>query len=585
MNSSHRSLFRLILALALFFTISGYARAQENKSAPNKEEIAALREKAFKLIDSVAGHLGTLQSAENRARMGSNIVESLWKHDEERARALLRVVQEDIKTELQKRDGEIRYDDRFNVFLKLRIDTIQRIAKYDGQAAYDFMKVTEPVLENQEPYEFRANEQNLELSLARQIAANSPDIALKLGRQSLKQSLNSDVLKVLSRLNRKHKEQANILYKEIVEKLPDADIAEAWNTREFVQTLVRTYEPPDVDASTHRELIGFIVTTALDRGCGKKPSEEEEEAAEFCRWAATILTNAAKYDSRIARLKPWAVEGFEASNFAVLYEEAQELLRERAYGEVEALAAKYPSARDGIYQQAIFSAMAAGETDKMKELIDRYAGNDPDKRQMFMSQVERQEKRNTVTEEKLAEIQSRLETIQESRTRVLYLLGLGSNVAAVDQKAGMKFLDQARELIDTLKPGKEQTQARLGLALVYCQQKNDRGFAIMESLLPKLNELVEVAVKLDGFDTSYLRDGEWNMSASGSVGEILTMLSESAGTFAWSDFDRAVTLASQFERPEIRLMAHLKLAQSILAGPTQKLGWMTGHPLQLSFRW
>ncbi len=177
-------------------------------------------------------------------------------------------------------------------------------------------------------------------------------------------------------------------------------------------------------------------------------------------------------------------------------------------------------------------------------------------------------KRNTVTEEKLAEIQSRLETIQESRTRVLYLLGLASQVGAIDQKAGMKLLDQARELIDTLKPGKEQTQARLGLALVYCQQKNDRGFAIMESLLPKLNELVEVAVKLDGYDTSYLRDGEWNMSANGSVGEILdNVVAKARDAFAWSDFDRAVTLASQFERPEIRLMAHLKLAQSILAGP------------------
>ena len=582
MNSSHRSLFTLILALALFFTISGYAQAQENKSAPNKEEIAALREKAFKLIDSVAGQLGTLQSVENRARMGANIVESLWKHDEERARALLRVVQEEIKTELQKRDPETRYDERFNVFLKLRTDTIQRIAKYDGQAAYDFLKVTEPVFENQEPYEFRQNEQTLELHLAKQIAANNPEVALKLGRQSLKQSLNSDVLRVLSRLNRKHKEQANILYKEIVEKLPEADIADAWNNREFVQTLVRSYEPPDVDVSTYRELIGLIVTIALDRGCGKKPSEEEDESTEFCRWAATILGNAEKYDSRIGRLKPWSIEGMESWNLAVVFEEAQELLRERAYDEVEALAAKHPPARDGLYQQAIFSAMAAGETDRVQKLIDRFAGNDPGKRQLFMGEVERRENRNTVTEEKLAEIQSRLETIQESSTRLLYLLGLASHVGAIDQKVGMRFLDQARELIETLKPGKEQMQARLSLALVYCEQKNDRGFAIMESLLPKLNELVEVAVKLDGYDTSYLRDGEWNMSANGSVGEILTMMSDSAGAFAWSDFDRAVTLASQFERQEIRLMAHLKLAQSILAGPSQT---MTRYPMQVSFRW
>src|SRR5688572_5806349 len=84
MNSSHRSLFTLILALALFFTISGYAHAQTTKPAPNKEEIAALREKAFKLIDSVAGQLSTLQSTENRARMGANIVDSLWRSEERR---------------------------------------------------------------------------------------------------------------------------------------------------------------------------------------------------------------------------------------------------------------------------------------------------------------------------------------------------------------------------------------------------------------------------------------------------------------------------------------------------------------------
>ncbi|HET7112720.1 MAG TPA: hypothetical protein VFI57_03715, partial [Pyrinomonadaceae bacterium] len=90
-----------------------------------------------------------------------------------------------------------------------------------------------------------------------------------------------------------------------------------------------------------------------------------------------------------------------------------------------------------------------------------------------------------------------------------------------------------------------------------------------ESLLPKLNELVEVAVKLDGYDTNYLRNGEWNMSGSDGIGGILTQLSQRAGYFAWSDFDRAVSLSSQFERPEIRLMAHLKLAQSILAGPPQ----------------
>ena len=110
----------------------------------------------------------------------------------------------------------------------------------------------------------------------------------------------------------------------------------------------------------------------------------------------------------------------------------------------------------------------------------------------------------------------------------------------------------------------------VAVAVLYCMEKSDRGFTMMEAQMPKLNELIDAAVKLDGFDTQYVRDGEWNMSANGSLGELLTQLSQYAGYFAWCDFDRAVSMAAQFERTEIRMMAQLKLAQSIVAGPPKR---------------
>ena len=130
----------------------------------------------------------------------------------------------------------------------------------------------------------------------------------------------------------------------------------------------------------------------------------------------------------------------------------------------------------------------------------------------------------------------------------------------------MKLLNDASVLAETLKPGKEQTEVQIGLAGGYCQENSDRGLAIMESLMPKLNELVSAAAKLDGYDHNNLRYGEWNMSGAGSVGSLLTQLAEHAPYFAWCDFDRAVNLANQFERQELRIMARLKLAQGILAG-------------------
>jgi hypothetical protein len=107
--------------------------------------------------------------------------------------------------------------------------------------------------------------------------------------------------------------------------------------------------------------------------------------------------------------------------------------------------------------------------------------------------------------------------------------------------------------------------------MMYCYQKDNRGLAIMETLMPKLNELVASASRLDGYDTRYLREGEWNMTAEGELGSLLTSLAGHAGHFAWFDFDRAVSLAGQFERPEIRMMAQLKLAQGILAGPPKRM--------------
>jgi hypothetical protein len=153
------------------------------------------------------------------------------------------------------------------------------------------------------------------------------------------------------------------------------------------------------------------------------------------------------------------------------------------------------------------------------------------------------------------------------RQRIPMLLGAGHFVAAHDRKRALKLLGEVDGLVNALTYGKEQTDYQIKLAMAYCFAKSDRGFGIMESVLPKLNELIAAGAKLDGYDTRYLRDGEWNMTGEGTVGDMLTRLAQGAAYFAWSDFDRAVTLTTQFERGEIRMMAQLKLAQGILAGP------------------
>ena len=180
--------------------------------------------------------------------------------------------------------------------------------------------------------------------------------------------------------------------------------------------------------------------------------------------------------------------------------------------------------------------------------------------------------------EKSAQVQVMLASIPRIRERVQLLIGLASRFGKNNRKAAIGFLNQAAQILDSIKPGREQIAAQVQLAEMYCSLKDDRGFAIMESIIPKLNELVAAAAVLDRFDDDYLRDGEWSMSAKGTVGVLLTDLAQNAGYFAWSDFDRSVNLTSQFERPELRLMAQSKLAQAIMEGQGK-----TQPSLRLSF--
>src|SRR5437870_12278239 len=131
----------LTLILALAFRL---AHAQQSASTENPQTSdAALREKAFALLESLANQIGSLQSAENRARLGANIAESLWNYDEKRARILLVSVEDDIKAGLQDQEGDDRTDAlRRIVFLQLRMNTIERIGKHDADLALAFLKAT-----------------------------------------------------------------------------------------------------------------------------------------------------------------------------------------------------------------------------------------------------------------------------------------------------------------------------------------------------------------------------------------------------------------------------------------------------------
>ena len=565
-----RTIFTLLLILLVLLSPQRTLAQQSSLSSQKTQaENAALREKAFNLLESAAGQLGSLQSPENRARLGANIADSLWYHDEKRARALLALVQDDIRQGMANRDLEDPKDQlSLKVFLKLRIDTVERIAKHDGELALAFLKSTEFISDKPLPPSYTESARGLELRLAKQIAASNPELTVKLLRKALAEGFSEELLPLLRQLNRTHKEQALTLYKEIVQKLHDVDLQD-WRTREFTQNLTLTFRPPTPDHPTFRELIGIVVTAALGNGCGSNANLEGEKA-EFCRWAVSVIPQLEKLDPRAAQLRRWTPDQEYVNVAPEAVHEFFGMVEDGTIDDLLAFAARHPDVADDIYWHAVMKACAAGDFEQARTIATQRMVN-AERKEGALSQINHRQRWVTADEKQLAELQTILANMPNPADRVRALVASAMRFGSTDRNISLKLLKQASDITDSMRPGRPQTEAQLSLAMLYCLEKNDRGFAIMESLMPKLNELVDAAMKLDDYETGYVRDGEWNMSANGTTGVLLTQLAENAGYFAWCDFDRAMNLAAQFDRTEIRLMAQVKLAQAILDGPPKRL--------------
>lgn len=238
--------------------------------------------------------------------------------------------------------------------------------------------------------------------------------------------------------------------------------------------------------------------------------------------------------------------------------------------EIFSFALQHRGREENLYLRAMWLAKDMGNFDLARKIASDPRVT-PEARRMMLARLDEDEARASLNEEKLLEELKHINAFPQAKDRAMFSISLANRASLSESKTVLKLLNQASEIVDSMKSGSEKDDAYLRLAVSYCLQKSDRGLAIMESMVPRLNELVAAAAKLDGYGTRYLRDGEWNMTAEGQLGSFLTSLSGHSGYFAWCDFDRAVSLAAQFERTEIRMMAQLKLAQGILAGPPKRL--------------
>jgi hypothetical protein len=238
-----------------------------------------------------------------------------------------------------------------------------------------------------------------------------------------------------------------------------------------------------------------------------------------------------------------------------------------------ALATKHPAEmRNQIYQQAAWKATNVGDTARANQIAMELISDEAQRRQL-LEQVRNQKIWQALNENRIDEAKALLDDSIGVEQKVYILMQLASMLSGKDkQREAIACLDEGLALLQTVPRNSSRMNREIELAGSYSLVDPKQSFALLESIAKQLNELVVAAVVVDGFDNTYLKNGEWMVNGSSSLANIFTSMRRSVGQFAGVDFDQAQVLAAQFERPEMRLMAQLEVARTVLVQQKVNVG-------------
>jgi hypothetical protein len=556
-----RSLASLALSLLVLFPAAVAAQQAAATPTPDKELDPAIEKKVNELVDSLSEQIGNLHTSTNRIRFECAIADLIWTRDEKRARSVYKTATQEIISRISDIDlSDPQVNQELNSLNAQRQEIINQIADHDPELALTFLRDTRFKAPDDSRYSTSDMEANLELQLAQRLAASDPARALSLARSSLNRGQWWNLTPLLNQLQRKDPKSALTLYQAIVTRVKD-DIERNQQSVISAWSLLSSFQPPQADPDTYRDLITALVNAALNISPGSQSSWN------FLNQLNASLPQIEKYaPERLVAVRQW-VESVDrlADPNQRMYQEMSRIGQNGSVDDMLAAAPKYPREfQTSLYQQAAWKAFQSGDTARARQIINDFV-TDPVQRRQMLDQFENQSLYGAVNQNKPDAARQLVNSIKNTDQRVQMASRLANQMAAKgDKKGALDLLDELRSSIASLPNTSTLMFSKILLANSYAPLDLDQSFSLIQPILAKSNELVAAAVVLDGFEQRYLRDGEWTAQGGGNLGNLIGRLEQTLATLARLDFDRARALADQFDRPEIRLMTQLQIAQSVL---------------------
>lgn len=568
------------------------ATAQELQAGQNQE---ALKAKGILLLAEVVENIEQIRLPQTRVRAQLQAVQLLWTSDEKLAGKLIARAIEDLKEYLAQVVG-LDVEDYYQSYaqaMELRQEVAQVLGSHDPEMALSFLRSTRTLAaaDPDQSRNQRSQELHFELSLASQITAKDPKRAIQIAEDTLKKGYSSGLVEIVHKLQRVDPESAAKLAKQIAAKLQGEKLITNHETTQLALNLLMTTrghgrrrgDSPSKPELTllseqeYRDLFEKILGEALSftPPPSNVYSPERDSVQRILNqlksltteMAASSIGSVTAVEKKLAELTP-PVAGSPQD----VWQKYNEVVNASSTDAgLEAVSQMPREMRDQFYQQLANKAAGAGDFERARQILKENISN-PSQRQQALANLDQQAIHIEASKGRIAEALRLVASLRTSKERATALsqivnqIGPGQKIAAA-----LSLLEQARNIIGSSPrvENHEQMSALLEIGRGFARYDSKRALEVIEPLLDQFNEMASAAMVMNGFGQQYYQDGELMMQNGTGLANTANQLVTAIGTLAVANFDRAKTAADKVERPEVRIVAYLSIAQQAIS-PTEK---------------
>ena len=583
------------IALVLFVSafVCPTVFAQETVASSEKEKARQeLEQKALSLLNRTAEEAAALKLPENRIYILTLTAELLWSREEKRARQYFQNAASEINEVFASYDErDARTQNVFYTGQNLRHNLLQKLVPLDAELALEILRQTRPpavrqLAELPVQGRFPADQQALQLAradaqleqqLAAQVALKNPTRALEIARETLSRGVSHNLLSLIDNLEKLDPEKASVFAEEVAAKIIAADMNSSYDydTRNVAINFLNRYAPKNPTGNSPNEASKkSVVSNKTLRDVAEKIVASLFDAINNQRISGNYEIN--NILPAVERLLPERAaalrrkgETLNARNpQQALWDKLNKLSQESTTEQLLAQAENFPPEMQvQLYQTAANKAMQTGDETRAMQILNSLPSKA--ERERLLRDFENTRYYNAVSKENFDEARKILAEMSDNRMKLQHLINLASNLHGKKQtELAVKLLDEAVLQIPVPAATDEEMHAVLQIARAFATVSPNRAFALLEPIPAQANELLTASATLGKFykHNGQFRDGELILLSNLYSGFWSYADTQTLRLLAQNDFDRLQNLAENFERVEVRLAAHLLIAQAILTG-------------------